>query len=280
MYLEGFVIILSDGRAALVATNYHHNNLNTQSMDSNESSPAKNEAPTSPSSTSSIDPSEQNDNISLESGRIDNKSIAGYCGFQGVWAPGLNNATALAVNTKYRLLAFGSSTGATLVYALDDIHGNLYLSHTLQLPKNTHVSAQNCRSGAGYVTELAWSPDGCAIATAWSNGGLAVWSVFGACLMNTLSGDYAYTSDGLRRPPQVFASMCWGADGYQLWLIGYKVPLVKIEKKKEDIDRGSYKEEHLQRNLMQLEFVKSVLTVNPCMSNHLHVCLQGEDRIY
>ena len=31
---------------------------------------------------------------------------------------------------------------------------------------------------------------------------------------------------------------------------------------------------------MHLEFVKSVLTVNPCMSNHQHVCLQGEDRIY
>ena len=45
----------------------------------------------------------------------------------------------------------------------------------------------------GGVQCLSWTPDGCAIAVAWSwtcHGGLAVWSVFGSLLMCTLGGDY------------------------------------------------------------------------------------------
>ena len=47
----------------------------------------------------------------------------------------------------------------------------------------------------GGVQCLSWTPDGCAIAVAWSwacHGGLAVWSVFGSLLMCTLGGDYGY----------------------------------------------------------------------------------------
>lgn len=47
----------------------------------------------------------------------------------------------------------------------------------------------------GGIQCLSWTPDGCAIAVAWSwacHGGLAVWSVFGSLLMCTLGGDYGY----------------------------------------------------------------------------------------
>ena len=47
----------------------------------------------------------------------------------------------------------------------------------------------------GGIQCLSWTPDGCAIAVAWSwacLGGLAVWSVFGSLLMCTLGGDYGY----------------------------------------------------------------------------------------
>lgn len=215
---------------------------------------------------------------------------------------------------KYRLFAFGTKSGITHIFYFDDVSGALFPSHKLQLPKNAQI-ARNGRNGPGEVRELAWSPDGQAIATSWEHGGLAVWSVFGACLMNTWSGDYAYTAEGLRRQPHVFQSMCWGGEGYKLWLVGYKTSLntpeelskeAAIKKRASggnitsDRDQRDERDDHDSKSLdsesskyqtnyqnqqkikllMQMDFVKSVLTVNPCMSNHLHVCLQGEDRLY
>ncbi len=43
---------------------------------------------------------------------------------------------------------------------------------------------------AGPISTITWTPDGCALACAWRHGGLALWSVFGALLMCTFSGDY------------------------------------------------------------------------------------------
>lgn len=38
-------------------------------------------------------------------------------------------------------------------------------------------------------------------------------------------------------------------------------------------------EEH-DNNLIQLDFVKSALTINPCMSHQSHLYLQGDDKLY
>ena len=54
---------------------------------------------------------------------------------------------------------------------------------------------QDTVQATGGIQCLSWTPDGCAIAVAWSwacHGGLAVWSVFGSLLMCTLGGDYGY----------------------------------------------------------------------------------------
>lgn len=44
----------------------------------------------------------------------------------------------------------------------------------------------------GAIYKLAWTPDECAIVAAWSKGGIAVWSVFGALLYCSLQNNSGY----------------------------------------------------------------------------------------
>lgn len=50
-------------------------------------------------------------------------------------------------------------------------------------------SIEGCR-GAGPVTGLRWTPDSSALVLSWKNGGLSLWSVFGALLLCTLGSDF------------------------------------------------------------------------------------------
>jgi hypothetical protein len=47
----------------------------------------------------------------------------------------------------------------------------------------------------------------------WETGGLAVFSVFGSCLMCTLGGDYGVTTEGARKEAAIFHSLGWGTEG-------------------------------------------------------------------
>lgn len=46
-----------------------------------------------------------------------------------------------------------------------------------------------------------WTPDGCAMAMAWSRGGFSVWSTFGALLVCSLGWDYGLHVDLARFNP-------------------------------------------------------------------------------
>ena len=56
------------------------------------------------------------------------------------------------------------------------------------------LTVLRCGSDAGGVSGpircMRWTPDGTALAVAWQNGGLSLWSVYGALLLCTLGGDY------------------------------------------------------------------------------------------
>lgn len=57
---------------------------------------------------------------------------------------------------KYKIcLVYFSSQAA--VYTIDDITGGLELSHTMLL------SAKDFPGSPGYVREMKWTPDGCAV---------------------------------------------------------------------------------------------------------------------
>ncbi|NXF07873.1 RIC1 protein, partial [Smithornis capensis] len=188
----------------------------------------------------------------------------------GVWAQDVVDGTCVAVNNKYRLMAFGCANGSVQVYTIDTTTGTMQFSHKLELTPKQYPDIWN---KTGPVKLIRWSPDSCVVMVTWECGGLSLWSVFGAQLICTLGGDFAYQSDGAKKDPIKISSMTWGSEGYHLWVIhGNTSSNMKP-------DKGANNEAY-QFGILQFQFIKSALTVNPCMSNQEQVLLQGEDRLY
>ncbi|XP_056444551.1 guanine nucleotide exchange factor subunit RIC1 [Gadus chalcogrammus] len=220
---------------------------------------------------------------------------------QGVWAADVMDGTCVAVNNKYRLMAFGCASGTVLVYMIDTTTGSMQLSHKLELTPKHYPDIYN---KTGPVKLIRWSPDYSVVMVTWECGGLSLWSVFGAQLICTLGEDFAYRSDGTKKEPIKISSMSWGAEGYHLWV----VPSIPEKRKrrrsqeqqqqeaKEKEEEEEEKEEEQELNeemadppapcstprvgILQFHFIKSALTVNPCTSNQEQVLLHGEDRLY
>ncbi|XP_074850967.1 guanine nucleotide exchange factor subunit RIC1 isoform X1 [Carettochelys insculpta] len=189
---------------------------------------------------------------------------------RGVWAQDVSDGTCVAVNNKYRLMAFGCSNGSVQVYTVDNSTGAMQLSHKLELTPKQYPDVWN-KTGA--VKLMRWSPDNCVVMVTWECGGLSLWSVFGAQLICTLGGDFAYRSDGTKKDPLKISSMSWGSEGYHLWVIDGNCSLnsgCDVNTKNETPHLG----------ILQFQFIKSALTANTCMSNQEQVLLQGEDRLY
>ncbi|XP_026321124.1 guanine nucleotide exchange factor subunit Rich isoform X2 [Hyposmocoma kahamanoa] len=173
---------------------------------------------------------------------------------QGIWAPGIDDATCARVNHKFRLIAIGRKNSQVDVFTIDEVTGGLELSHTMVL------SSKDFPGDPGPVKCMRWTADGRAVAVSWERGGVSVWSTFGALLMCSLAWDHGLNQDLGKHNPLVISSLEWATEGYQLWM-------VKVEG-----DASS--------NLIQLDFVKSPLSVNPCMSTQRHLYLQADDKLY
>ncbi|EDV41297.1 uncharacterized protein Dana_GF23489, isoform C [Drosophila ananassae] len=180
----------------------------------------------------------------------------------GFWVPDVEDASVCSVNHKFRLLAYGQESSAVHVYAIDDATGGLEFSHRLMLTENVLPDS------LGAVNELKWSPDGCVLAVSWKNGGLSLWSTFGALLMSTQSWDFGLNVDLLRNNPLKLRRLEWSTEGYQLFMLTQKP------------SEGQDETEKDRSNVLQLQFVKSALSMNPCMTTNPHILLQGEDCLY
>lgn len=71
---------------------------------------------------------------------------------QGIWAPGIDDATCSAVNHKYRLLSFGRQNAETNVFSTDDQTGALVCVFKLKL------SSRDFPGCPGSVRSLVWTP--------------------------------------------------------------------------------------------------------------------------
>lgn len=69
------------------------------------------------------------------------------------------------------------------------------------------LSSKDYPGCPGSVTEVCWTPDGCAMAASWSKGGIGLWSTFGTLLMCTLGWDYGLHVDLQRFNPLLVKSM-------------------------------------------------------------------------
>uniref|UniRef100_A0A671QWR2 Protein RIC1 homolog n=1 Tax=Sinocyclocheilus anshuiensis TaxID=1608454 RepID=A0A671QWR2_9TELE len=186
----------------------------------------------------------------------------------------LNKTITFCVNPVYCVCAefmlCVCRSGSVLVYMIDSSTGSMQLSHKLELTPKHYPDIWN---KTGPVKMIRWSPD-CSVAmVTWDCGGLSLWSVFGAHLICTLGEDFAYRSDGTKKEPLKISSMGWGVEGYHLWVIGSTDVT--------PVPDGAEGDEKLQQaGILQFQFIKSALTVNPCTSNQEQVLLHGEDRLY
>ncbi|XP_070780927.1 guanine nucleotide exchange factor subunit RIC1 [Enoplosus armatus] len=202
---------------------------------------------------------------------------------QGVWAADVTDGTCVAVNNKYRLMAFGCASGSVLVYMIDTTTGSMQLSHKLELTPKHYPDIYN---KTGPVKLICWSPDYSVAMVTWECGGLSLWSVFGAHLICTLGEDFAYRSDGTKKDPIKISSMSWGAEGYHLWVLPNKLERRRQQQQEQQQQQEEEEEmvtpppSSLQAGILQFHFIKSALTVNPCTSNQEQVLLHGEDRLY
>lgn len=184
---------------------------------------------------------------------------------QGIWAQNIDDATCAAVNHKYRLIAYGRKNSQAVVCCVDETTGGLEVTHQMVLSPKDYPGCP------GRVRCIRWTPDGRCVALAWANGGLSLWSTFGALLLCSLGWDYGLHSESMSASLLNIQSMEWSAEGYQLWMVR-RLP---------DRDLGG--EDGLDQPtdaVVLLDFVKSALTVNPCMGQLNHLYLQGEDKLY
>ncbi|XP_036325468.1 guanine nucleotide exchange factor subunit Rich [Rhagoletis pomonella] len=181
----------------------------------------------------------------------------------GFWVPDVEDATVCCVNHKFRLLAYGRNNSDVAVYAIEDTTGGLEFSHRLSL--NSSVIP----GSLGPVCELKWSPDGCVLIVTWEKGGISLWSTFGALLMSSLNWDFGLHVDLMHYNPLQVKRFEWSTEGYHLFMICKKNT-----------------QESLNVNyipvcdVLQLNFIKSTMSMNPCMASQSHILLQGDDTLY
>lgn len=86
-------------------------------------------------------------------------------------------------------LDFIVSSSQAVVCCVDETTGGLEVTHQLVL------SSKDYPGCPGKVRCIRWTPDGRCVALAWANGGLSLWSTFGALLLCSLGWDYGLHSE-------------------------------------------------------------------------------------
>ncbi|XP_014777792.1 guanine nucleotide exchange factor subunit RIC1 isoform X1 [Octopus bimaculoides] len=196
---------------------------------------------------------------------------------RGILAKELTDAVCVAINHRYQLIAYGCYSGEGIVYSFDEMVGVLEVSHYLKVLNKDYPDAGEM---IGAVSCMKWTPDETALAMCWQHGGFSLWSVFGALLVCTLGGDYWFPKSESKLYPSPVKSMEWGIEGYHLWMI-CKCFTEEDNSSTEDEDPSEEEEEESpSTQLLQMQFVKSSLTSNPCMANHEHLFLQGDNKLY
>lgn len=170
---------------------------------------------------------------------------------QAIWVPNIEDASCISINHKYRLIAVGRKNSQVCVFTIEDFTGGLELLYTNTLSKNFP-------SVPGSVLCIKWTPDGSACIVTWDkSGGFSLWSTFGSLLTCSFGWDYGFVPNSYFN----IISLDWSCEGYQLVLI-----------------RSINDKETTE--LLQFDFIKSALSVNPCVSLNPFILIQGDDKIF
>ncbi|KAI8384220.1 RIC1-domain-containing protein [Radiomyces spectabilis] len=195
-------------------------------------------------------------------------------------------ATCVAVNPKFSLIAVGTKSGIVYVYSIQNYTSAPSLSHELSIvnegytldPVGNSTSSDECS-----ITSMAWTTDGYALAAGYRHHGLALWTVFGRTLCSMadvddilgyhkqMNGEYAQRLSRLQDTYVLGVdAMFWAPGNYQLFaLAGNHIT-------KQNNYNGS-----LQENVrfFAIPFVKSALTAFHNSESARRCLLQADDRL-
>ena len=175
-------------------------------------------------------------------------------------------ATAIAFNPNFDILAIGNMSGVVTVYELVQENGNNHI--TANFSHECIVGNNQAPIRLGHVSSLSWTVDGFALAVGWLFGGASVWSVYGACLMSTISEDTSiYSSDGvITNTTELYFTgiqdLFWGPADFTLFML----PSPRFDNE-------------IITDIFVLDFAKSSLLNCSTSDNSRRICLVSTDRI-
>lgn len=163
-------------------------------------------------------------------------------------------AVAVAINTKFSVVAIGTHGGAVELVNLPSYKDVPPPAQTLQIP-----DLYNKKTGA--VTSMEWSSDGYVLAVGWE-GGWAIWSVGGRCLAWAFGVEYEVDEErfldafmyGVR-------SLFWGPGNFELVMLAESSPNAP------------------DGEIFIVPFAKSATTAQHAPDNTQYAFLQMDDRV-
>ncbi|KAL9128023.1 MAG: hypothetical protein Q9217_003217 [Psora testacea] len=118
-------------------------------------------------------------------------------------------ATKAAINARFSLLAVACADTEILVYTARDYVGSIPLSHRLEAPASPLTT--------GYVTSLAYSPDGYCLFVGYQKG-WALWSVYGKLQGSSFAADPRLSQNNNEGWLQGIEKACWLGSGTNILL--------------------------------------------------------------
>ncbi|KAI9317719.1 RIC1-domain-containing protein [Dichotomocladium elegans] len=192
-----------------------------------------------------------------------------------------DQATTVAVNSKFSLIAVGTQSGKVYVYSIRNYTSAPILSHVLTRNLASHHRGSVHEKNQLYelaVESLAWTSDGYAIAVGFTGRGLAVWSVYGNLLTSiTESDDIFYArgdaDDGSYLANDAYVTgvknLFWGPGNHHLFILSRNIALSKDD----------FYPTPRRSALFMLPFAKSAITSFHNADNARRGLVQMDDRI-
>lgn len=264
--IGGFSLVFANGKLAFMPIHYNPDadatgtlnqepsNQSYSPCNSNVSSGDKNRS-NSPSSSSTQKISQRRTSLPNVSSRVH-------------FVSDVDNGITSCINHKYQLISYGLLNSEGVICIVDDENSIVLVTHRIKLPVNSFPESSICSMGS--MNCMQWSPDSMVLATCWSRGGIALWSVFGALLMCSLSWDYGISQAMESSKLFIVSSLAWSREGYHLWLVA--------KTSQESTTNGHPHKD----SLMQMSMAKSVLASNPSSvcSCRESLLLVSEDKVY
>ncbi|KAI8142660.1 RIC1-domain-containing protein [Fennellomyces sp. T-0311] len=209
-------------------------------------------------------------------------SWTGTC-FHGEEEEGLDTgkqATCVAVNGKFSLIAVGTKSGKVYVYSANNYISAPTLSHEFTRQPNGPADLRSTTHAAeNSIKTLAWTSDGYALAVGFERRGLSVWSVYGHPLASINETDDIFYSRGDAGEPYLpqdtyvkgVSSLFWGPGNHQLFVLS-----APFSNDKSD---DYFAVESEGTGLFTLPFAKSAITSFHNADNARRGLLQMDDRI-